>query len=369
MSTLAKPAATDYEAQALQATLEAVDTGIAVISDAGSIETCNERLFTMLDRAGMLAPGLSGKPAAELAGLTIAELAPALQQHPERAKGPGGREFQFSYKMDPAGFKGTLIQVRDVTGQVIDAKAIDSAREQADMIEKARTAFVSQVAHHFRTPLHVILGYVDILADSGEGALDRVTRDSYLQFIRESASALLLNMNEMMEIIRLQRSEQEVEFEVRRLGVVLQNVIAEVQPTLEAEDVTLEADNAVAQSLEFRSMLDMLLVRRGLSSLLRTCAVLGGGGSVLKLDAETRPDGQLDLVLAFKPGRASPADIVSSIETGEPVKEISLTGRASGYGIVLAALLLKLCRAEVAAQPTASRQIRIVVTFAPAVTY
>jgi signal transduction histidine kinase len=97
--------------------------------------------------------------------------------------------------------------------------------------------------------LHVILGYVDILAEAEDGTMDRLTRDSYLQFIRESASALLLNMNEMMEIIRLQRSEQEVEFEVRRLGVVLQNVIAEVQPTLEAEDVTLEADNAVARRL------------------------------------------------------------------------------------------------------------------------
>jgi signal transduction histidine kinase len=128
---------------------------------------------------GLLAEGLSVKSAEELAGLGIAELAPALEQRPEQARGPGGREFRFSYKMDPAGFKGTLIQVRDVTGQVIDATAIDSAREQADMIEQARTAFISQVAHHFRTPLHVILGYVDILAEAEDGTMDRLTRDSY----------------------------------------------------------------------------------------------------------------------------------------------------------------------------------------------
>jgi alkyl sulfatase BDS1-like metallo-beta-lactamase superfamily hydrolase len=93
-------------------------------------------------------------------------------------------------------------------------------------------------------------------------------------------------MNEMMEIIRLQRDEQDVELEVRRLGTVLQNVFAEIQPALEAEDVTLDADQAVERALGFHSRLDMLVARRGLASLLRTCAVLGGGGSVLRLDAE-----------------------------------------------------------------------------------
>lgn len=370
MGSSLKPTTSDHEelASALRATLDAVDIGVAVIDDAGNFQTCNDRFFAMLDRAGLLAEGLSGKSAEELARLSVIELAPVLERRPEEAKGPGGREFRFSYKMDPAGFNGTLIQVRDVTGQVIDATAIDSAREQADMIEQARTAFISQVAHHFRTPLHVILGYVDILAEAEDGSMDRLTRDSYLQFIRESASALLLNMNEMMEIIRLQRDEPDVEFEVRRLGTVLQNVIAEVQPALEAEDVRLEADEAVERALEFHSRLDMLVARRGLASLLRTCAVLGGGGSVLKLGAEDCADGRLSLVLMFQPGRASPSDVVLSIETGEPVKEISLTGRASGYGVVLAALLLKLCNAEVGAEVCGDRQLRISLTFAPAAT-
>lgn len=370
MGTSAKPTTSDHEelATALRATLDAVDIGVAVIDDAGGLQTFNDRFFAMLDRAGLLAEGLSVKSAEELAGLSVAELAPELERRPEQARGPGGREFRFSYKMDPAGFNGTLIQVRDVTGQVIDATAIDSAREQADMIEQARTAFISQVAHHFRTPLHVILGYVDILAEAEDGTMDRLTRDSYLQFIRESASALLLNMNEMMEIIRLQRDEQDVELEVRRLGTVLQNVIAEVQPALEAEDVTLDADEAIERALDFHSRLDMLVARRGLASLLRTCAVLGGGGSVLRLGAEHEADGRLSLVLMFQPGRASPSDVVLSIETGEPVKEISLTGRASGYGVVLAALLLKLCNAEVGAEETGDRELRITVAFAPATT-
>jgi hypothetical protein len=132
--------------------------------------------------------------------------------------------------------------------------------------------------------------------------------------------------------------------------------------------VTLDADQAVERALGFHSRLDMLVARRGLASLLRTCAVLGGGGSVLRLDAEPEPDGRLSLVLSFQPGRASPSDVVLSIETGEPVKEISLTGRASGYGVVLAALLLKLCNAEVHAEESGDRQLRIAVTFVPATT-
>lgn len=348
----------------LQSTIDSVDAGIAVIGDAGSFLVANPRFFTMLDRAGLLARDLAGSPAQTLAGLPLDQVAPGLSDRPDEVRGPGGRVFSMSYKMDPPGLHGLLIQMRDITGQVIDAGAVDEARARAEMIEQTRNAFVSQVAHHFRTPLHVILGYVDILADTEGAQPDPVTRNSYLQFIRESAAALLLNMNEMMEIIRLQRGDQAVELESRDLGQLLETVIAEVRPELEAEEAYLNADDAVATLHGHPALIDVRLARRGLNSLLRTCAVLGGQGCEIDLDACVDDGGAAHATLRFRTGRATASDVIASIEAQEPVKEISLTGRASGYGIVLAVLLLKECNAQIAAHTNGDAEVIVTIDFA-----
>jgi signal transduction histidine kinase len=344
------------------AALDAIDTGVAVVDDTGSIVVCNKRFFAMLDRAGLLAPVHATMEQGLLVAMPLNAVAPALSNRPAQVCGPGGRVFDISYKMDPPGLHGTLIQLRDITGQVIDNNAVDEARLKAEQIERARNAFVSQVAHHFRTPLHVILGYVDILTDTPEGALDPQVRNSYLEFIREAAAALLLNMNEMMEIIRLQRSELDIEAEPCDLGVLLDMVAGEVQADLEAEQARLDAADAIAGLAGVMSVIDIRLARRGLNSLVRTCAVLGGQGCTLQL-SHTFQQGAACLTLTFTSGRAKPADVVASIESQEPVKEISLTGRASGYGIVLAVLLLQACNARVAVESGETREVVVHVTF------
>ncbi len=347
----------------LQAMLEAVDTGVAAFDDQGCLLAGNGLFITMLDRAGLLSPGHAGVEPDRLGGVALNDLAPGLADRPAQVRGPGGRVFDISYKTDPAGLDGTLIQLLDVTGRVIDAGAVDEARLKAEQIEHARNAFVSQVAHHFRTPLHVILGYVDLLANAEPGSLDPAARNSYLDFIRESAAALLLNMNEMMEIIRLQRGELPVELEIRDLGQLVGSAVQEVQADLDAEQAVLDSAAAVADLTGVRSNIDVRLARRGINSLLRTCAVLGGQGCQLELSSGASGADKARLNLSFHTGRASPEDVVASVDLHEPVKEISLTGRASGYGIVLAVLLLKACNVQVAVEAGEGSLVVITISF------
>ena len=96
-----------------------------------------------------------------------------------------------------------------------------------------------------------------------------------------------------------------------------------------------------------KSVIDPRLARRGMRSLLNTCAVLGGQGSQLTMTALALETGETCVDVAFKTGRATPEEVISSIRSNEPVREISLTGEASGYGIVLAVLLLRHCNAVV----------------------
>ena len=77
------------------------------------------------------------------------------------------------------------------------------ARAEADAANEAKSAFLANVSHEMRTPLHGILGLTDLMLDAPDGAraLDR------LETIRASAEGLLAVINELLDLSRIERAE------------------------------------------------------------------------------------------------------------------------------------------------------------------
>jgi len=351
------------EVELLQATLNHIGSGVASVGDDGSVITSNNRFYDMLRRAGLLSLEFFGRTREDLVTRSLYEVSPKLQQRPKQVAGLTGCTFELQYIDAHDQLGGTLILMKDVTSQRRSDQAMQDVLEQKQIIEQARTTFVSQVAHHFRTPLNVILGYIDILSAGNVNEVDAATRNSYLGFIRESASALLLNMNEMMEIIRLQRNEQPVELESRELHTLLSGAIEEIQAVLVNEEVELDS-GTMFEIIGTRCVrMDARLARRAMTSLLRTSAVLGGQGGKLRLSGQTLENAAMCIRLEFEVGRTDVQSILNSIDNNEPVKEISLTGNASGYGLALAAILLRLCEIEISATAVSERGVCIEMTF------
>lgn len=351
------------EVELLQATLNSIGSGVASVSDDGSVITSNDRFFDMLRRAGLLRLEFFGRTREDLVTRSLYDVSPKLQQRPKQVAGLTGCTFELQYIDAHDRLGGTLILLKDVTSQRRSDQAMQDVLEQKQIIEQARTTFVSQVAHHFRTPLNVILGYIDILSAGNANEVDTATRNSYLGFIRESARALLLNMNEMMEIIRLQRNQQPVELEVRELHTLLSGAIEEIQAVLVSEEVELDSGTMFEVIGTSCVRMDARLARRAMTSLLCTSAVLGGPGSRLRLRGHTMANSTLCIKVEFEVGRTDVKSILNSIDSGEPVKEISLTGNASGYGLALAAILLRLCEIEISAAAVGERGVCIELLF------
>lgn len=362
-SSQEKVAVVTSEAELLQATLNGIATGVAAVSDDGMVITSNDRFYHMLRRAGLLGLLFIRRSREDLVTRSLYDVSPKLKQRPKQISGPTGCTFDLQYIDASDQLGGTLILMSDVTAQHRNDRAMQELLEQKQIIEQARATFVSQVAHHFRTPLNVILGYVDILSAGNVNEVDAATQDSYLGFIRESAGALLLNMNEMMEIIRLQRNEQSVELETREMHTLLSGAIEEIQAVLVSEEVEFDS-GAIFDVIGTSCVrMDARLARRAMTSLLRTSAVLGGPGSRLRLSGQNIGDSILSVKVEFEVGRTDVQSILNSIDSGEPVKEISLTGNASGYGLALAAILLRLCEIEISATRVGERGVCIEMKF------
>lgn len=121
---------------------------------------------------------------------------------------------------------GVLAVLRDVT------------REKE--IAKAKSDFVSKVAHELRTPLSSIKAYVEMLVD-GE-ATDEKTLREYYEIIQTSSERLSRLIDNMLNISRIESGTVRVNKEPVSMAVVVKEAADVARPQAEAKQIKLEVE-------------------------------------------------------------------------------------------------------------------------------
>ncbi len=130
-------------------------------------------------------------------------------------------------KDESAGAKhGVLAVLRDVT------------REKE--IAKAKSDFVSKVAHELRTPLSSIKAYVEMLVD-GE-ATDEKTLREYYEIIQTSSERLSRLIDNMLNISRIESGTVRVNKEPVSMAVVVKEAADVARPQAEAKQIKLDVE-------------------------------------------------------------------------------------------------------------------------------
>ena len=83
--------------------------------------------------------------------------------------------------------------------------------------EKMKTAFIHSICHEIRTPLNAIVGFSDLIFDE---SLDAETRKDFIGLIRENSTVLTSLIDEMIEVARLDVSEEEFPCEPVNVSLV-----------------------------------------------------------------------------------------------------------------------------------------------------
>ncbi|MEO6260656.1 MAG: ATP-binding protein [Thermoanaerobaculia bacterium] len=97
---------------------------------------------------------------------------------------------------------------RDLIGR-LESQSLDlrEAREQADDASAAKSEFLANMSHEMRTPLHGILGMLQLSIDS-ETSPDRVRQ---LQMARRSAEALLSTIGDILDFSKIEARKLDLE--------------------------------------------------------------------------------------------------------------------------------------------------------------
>lgn len=114
-------------------------------------------------------------------------------------------------------------------------EALSDARDQALGASSAKSAFLARMSHELRTPLNVIMGYAEILNDLA-------TRNNLTEWlapltqIRGSARHILEQVNEVLDLSKIEAGKMSLYLETIDLVDLVDDVAATVEPLVQRND-------------------------------------------------------------------------------------------------------------------------------------
>lgn len=88
------------------------------------------------------------------------------------------------------------------------AEESKAAKDEAELASRAKGAFLATMSHEIRTPLTAIVGFGDVLLDASSSGEDRMNA---AHTIRRNASHLLLLLNDILDMSKIEAGKLDVE--------------------------------------------------------------------------------------------------------------------------------------------------------------
>lgn len=113
--------------------------------------------------------------------------------------------------------------VRDISDRLAAEEALVTARDQALAGEKAKADVLAVMSHEMRTPLNGILGTLDLI----DLEQDALVRASYGRVVRTSAEQLLVHVNGVLDIARMDALRMEIRDDIFDAGALVEAIVTE----------------------------------------------------------------------------------------------------------------------------------------------
>lgn len=127
-----------------------------------------------------------------------------------------------------------LVQQRDEL-----LRQLREEKNRAEEAAKAKSEFLANISHEFRTPLNSIIGYAHCLIDGLDGPINEEQAKD-LKRVLSSADSLLKMVDNILEISRAEAGKLDIAEELVDCRALVQEVVSTVTPLADAKNLTIK---------------------------------------------------------------------------------------------------------------------------------
>ncbi len=128
-------------------------------------------------------------------------------------------------------------QANDLESKVLKrTKELSEAQQKAEQANKSKSEFLANMSHELRTPMHGILSYANL----GIENINEVTAEKNLKYftnIKASGDRLMVLLNGLLDLAKLEAGKMEMEFSKYSLKAVAQRCVDEQKARLDENNI------------------------------------------------------------------------------------------------------------------------------------
>ena len=233
--------------------------------------------------------------------------------------------------------------------------ASERALQNSDAAVRAKGAFLANMSHEIRTPMNGMMGMIEVLETTDLNA--RQTR--VVGTIRNSASALLRIINDILDASKIEAGKLDVENAKVELRPLVEGIAQTMQTTADEADVRIRL--LIDPDLPEWIMMDSGRLRQVLLNLLSngvkySSKRLTGRQGEVQVLAEQRPEGTLRFCITDN-GVGMDPDFMARLF--EPFLQAEASASrlvgGTGLGLVITRSLIELMRGHISVDSTPDR--------------
>lgn len=123
--------------------------------------------------------------------------------------------------------------LRSLSASMAEAKEMALAKETAESVSKAKSAFLTRMSHELRTPLNAIIGYSESI-DEDFALLSEQELQEDVQKIHRSGKHLLSLIEDLLSLAKIEEGKMALHFEAFALRSMISTIEQELGPKIAA---------------------------------------------------------------------------------------------------------------------------------------